>query len=112
MRKIILFCQILLVLNISYACNAETESSKIELAVEVFLRSVSSCDVDAEIENVTRVAESDFDYSRTLPEILPNDLQILAMVHICNGEDWYYLWLRQSGNEYEVISYTSFSQPE
>jgi hypothetical protein len=112
MRKKLLYCFVLSVLSASNACSAEPASHDMELAVERFLQTVSSCPVDANIESVTRAADTDFDFARTKPVIHADDLQVLAVARFCDEEDKYYLWLRRSGEDYAVITYTSLSQPE
>lgn len=75
---------------------------------------VSDCDgeFDVAFKQLVYVSDLDADMSGIKPRIRDTDIQVHAHVMGCGIDDDYYFFIRDSGSDAEVISYTSFSQPE
>lgn len=67
---------------------------------------------DVSYKEILYVSQVEEDLSGIRPRIRETDIQLHAMVQGCGIEDDYFLWLREVDSGYEVVSYTSFSQPE
>jgi len=104
------YCFLFLVSFSVSAC--ANQAHDVEKVISSFLGEMTECEVDVSLEKSIPVADTGNDYSAMVPKILPSDLEVIASTKMCEINDKYYFWLRKSEKGYEVVSYTSFSQPE
>jgi hypothetical protein len=90
------------------------DSCNIEKELTSFFTTLSKCDkkVEVAVRNIVTVSDTGNDYSQMKPVIFPEDIQVTVKVKLCDINDQYFVWLRESKSSYKVITYTSFSQPE
>lgn len=107
----IIFCSFVLLVSFSVsACAGQAHNT--EQVISSFLGEMSKCKVNVSIEKSILVSDTGNDYSAMVPKILAGDTQVIVSTKISKVNDKYYFWLREDGDSYKVISYTSFSQPE
>lgn len=86
----------------------------VEEVVTSFFDNLVECEGDTQvsIQSIVYVTETGNDYSKMKPAILSNDIEVKVKTKLCGIQDQYFVWLRKNESSYDVISYTSFSQPE
>ncbi|WHI47346.1 hypothetical protein [Microbulbifer sp. VAAF005] len=104
------YCFLFLV-NFSVSACAN-QAHDVEILISSFLGEMTECEVDVSLDQSILVSGTGNDYSSMVPKILPSDLQVIASTKMCETNDKYYFWLRKSEKGYQIVSYTSFSQPE
>ena len=73
----------------------------------------TDCDVNYSYESIRYVADIFDEKPRLKVRYLPGDVEVeLEKVDFCTWSDGYWILLRYTGGEYNVIGYTSDSQPE
>ena len=90
------------------------KSCDVEKVVTSFFSDLAKCENDAEvsIESIVNSSDTGTDYSQMKPAILPDDIEVKVEVKLCDIKDRYFVWLRKNKSSYDVITYTSFSQPD
>jgi len=118
-RRLLSFCT-LLGLLISVTTAEAHDWCNIELTIEKFMGQIAGCLVSASIEEVAHVGNLSGDheiYAELVPSVHLSDFRVIASLDICPGDETsskndYMFFLREEAGSYNVISYSSFSQPE
>jgi len=105
---------IFFVFTVCIAANVSAfKACDVESSITAFMNELVGCNsIEVATEKLSLVSDVNRDYSKMGPRIISDDVQAQVVVKGCGIDGKYFFWLRETDNDYKVVSYTSFSQPE
>lgn len=88
------------------------DAKRLDQSIQTHFAQFTDCEVNVDFHSIRPLNEVDWDYTKILPVLRPDDLDVIADISWCETSDKYSLTVRIEGGTYSVVSYSSFDQPQ